>query len=354
MYLKDIEKARYYAQLIEQQGCEDLEYFYLKAEMMLYEDYVFEADSYLQSKIPLLDGEDLDDFYLDVPFIFLDYRLPEIAKRWLERSSEKDDPDYMEAEGRIALLMEDYDKCETIFKKLLENEPFSVTLWNVLAQAQFFNGRLVDSIDSSEYAIAINPNNAEALLNKARCLSTMFRFSAATEYYERYLKLNPNDSAVRSLYAVSLIACGKFDEAVNNLFEAKNCCTDMSLMPEIVKQLAFVLPKQGRGVEALALIDDAEKQGHINRVDRLLNEGRLFLDMKEKKRAADCFLEAILASKHDLNAYMDVAIAYYVNEEFFDTINTLKAAMSYHCNTKRGYAYLADSYRPQAPLIPLQ
>ena len=56
-----------------------MEYFYLKAEMLLFEDYIYEADSYLESKIPLLDGEDLEDFYLDVAFIFLDYRLPEYA-----------------------------------------------------------------------------------------------------------------------------------------------------------------------------------------------------------------------------------------------------------------------------------
>ena len=242
----DIDKARHYAQLIEQQGCEDMEYFYLKAEMLLFEDYIYEADSYLESKIPLLDGEDLEDFYLDVAFIFLDYRLPEYAKAWLDRSNEKDDPDYLEAEGRIAFLMEDYDKCETIFKKLLENEPFAVPLWNTLASAQFLNGRLVESIDSSEYAIAISPNNPEALLNKARCLSTAYRFSEAAEFYERYLTQVPNDSSVRAMYGVALIAYGKYDEALSNLYQAKDTCTDKSLIPEIVKQLVFVLSKKGQ------------------------------------------------------------------------------------------------------------
>lgn len=165
--------------------------------------------------------EDLEDFYLDVAFIFLDYRLPEYAKAWLDRSNEKDDPDYLEAEGRIAFLMEDYDKCETIFKKLLENEPFAVPLWNTLASAQFLNGRLVESIDSSEYAIAISPNNPEALLNKARCLSTAYRFSEAAEFYERYLTQVPNDSSVRAMYGVALIAYGKYDEALSTFIKPK-------------------------------------------------------------------------------------------------------------------------------------
>ena len=309
----DIDKARHYAQLIEQQGCEDMEYFYLKAEMLLFEDYIYEADSYLESKIPLLDGEDLEDFYLDVAFIFLDYRLPEYAKAWLDRSNEKDDPDYLEAEGRIAFLMEDYDKCETIFKKLLENEPFAVTLWNTLASAQFLNGRLVESIDSSEY--------------------------------ERYLTQVPNDSSVRAMYAVALIAYGKYDEALSNLYQAKDTCTDKSLIPEIVKQLVFVLSKKGQTDEAFAVVDEAEKNGHIDHLDRLLNEGRLFLDIKEKERAGDRFVEAILESKHSMGIYMEVAIAYYVNDAFLETIKTLTSALFYNPHEKRGYSYLADSYR---------
>lgn len=341
----DIDKARHYAQLIEQQGCEDMEYFYLKAEMLLFEDYIYEADSYLESKIPLLDGEDLEDFYLDVAFIFLDYRLPEYAKAWLDRSNEKDDPDYLEAEGRIAFLMEDYDKCETIFKKLLENEPFAVPLWNTLSSAQFLNGRLVESIDSSEYAIAISPNNPEALLNKARCLSTAYRFSEAAEFYERYLTQVPNDSSVRAMYGVALIAYGKYDEALSNLYQAKDTCTDKSLIPEIVKQLVFVLSKKGQTDEAFAVVDEAEKNGHIDHLDRLLNEGRLFLDIKEKERAGDRFVEAILESKHSMGIYMEVAIAYYVNDAFFETIKTLTSALFYNPREKRGYAYLADSYR---------
>ena len=297
----DIDKARHYAQLIEQQGCEDMEYFYLKAEMLLFEDYIYEADSYLESKIPLLDGEDLEDFYLDVAFIFLDYRLPEYAKAWLDR--------------------------------------------NTLASAQFLNGRLVESIDSSEYAIAISPNNPEALLNKARCLSTAYRFSEAAEFYERYLTQVPNDSSVRAMYGVALIAYGKYDEALSNLYQAKDTCTDKSLIPEIVKQLVFVLSKKGQTDEAFAVVDEAEKKGHIDHLDRLLNEGRLFLDIKEKERAGDRFVEAILESKHSMGIYMEVAIAYYVNDAFLETIKTLTSALFYNPHEKRGYAYLADSYR---------
>ena len=341
----DIAKAKHYACLIEKEGCEDLEYYYLKAEIMIAEDDIDGAEKYLESKLTMLDGDDLADYLLEVPTIFLDYRLPELAQKWLVRSSEKDEFDYRETEARIAFQTEDYAKSETLFKKLLEEEPFSTSLWNTLASSQYMNGHLAESLESSEYAIAINPNDAEALLNKARTLAAMYKFEDAAHFYERYLKLYPHDVPVRSMYAVTLVATGDFDNALTNLYMAKSQCTDPTMMPDLIKQIAYLLPKKGRTEDALALVKNAEADGTIDHTSQLLAKGRIYVETDDYARANDCFLEAFISSNHDMQTYLEVSMAYYEKDHINEALQTLLAGLSFNPLTKRGFAYLADCYR---------
>ena len=63
-----------------------------------------------------------------------------------------------------------YVESETILNELLDADPYFGPYWNQLAQSQFLRNDIQDSIISSEYSIAINPNDEEAVLNKANGL----------------------------------------------------------------------------------------------------------------------------------------------------------------------------------------
>ena len=145
----------------------DIEYYYLQAEIMIMEERIDEADQYLEAKLHVIDDDDLSDFLIEVPTLFLDYNLPELAQKWRLRTDEKQSADYQTLEAKVAYSEGNYQKSETILHRLLDDEPFSTELWNCMASSQFMLNKVQESMESSEYAIAINPHDKDALLNKA-------------------------------------------------------------------------------------------------------------------------------------------------------------------------------------------
>ena len=75
---------------------------------------------------------------------------------------------------------------------MLDTNPYSGPYWNQLAQNQLLRNDIKDSITSSEYSIAINPDDEEAILNKANGLFTLGNYEESLKYYERYKKLCHN------------------------------------------------------------------------------------------------------------------------------------------------------------------
>ena len=87
----DIPKAEHYTEQIEDKT--DLEYFYIKAEIMLVEKQAARADMYLEDKFTEIDEDDKDYFTIDSAALFLDYNETDIAEKWLKRCYDKESVD---------------------------------------------------------------------------------------------------------------------------------------------------------------------------------------------------------------------------------------------------------------------
>lgn len=171
----------------------DLDYLYLKAEIMIAENKVSAADIFLQTQYDeTIATEDREDYILDVAVLFADYEETDYAEKWLKRSTMTDDNDYKELHARILKSHGRYEESESIFNELLDSNPYSGPYWNQLAQNQFLRNDIQDSITSSEYSIAINPDDDEAILNKANGLFTLGNYKESLKYYERYKQLCHN------------------------------------------------------------------------------------------------------------------------------------------------------------------
>ena len=130
-------------------------------------------------------------------------------------SEDYDLPDYKELKGRIALGQGNYKCSEHIFEELLDEDPYSNHFWNRLAAAQLMDEKINDSITSSEFAIAINPEDDEALLNKANGLFRLGRYEDALEYYRRFTKLCPEDQSGYVFQGNTLINLNKIYDAIS-------------------------------------------------------------------------------------------------------------------------------------------
>lgn len=170
----------------------DLDYLYLKAEIMVAEGAADAADRFLQAHYDeTVDPDDREDYILDVAALFSDYEETDYTEKWLARSSMTDENDYKELQARVLKSHGRYEESEAILNDLLDADPYSGPYWNQLAQNQFLRNDIRDSITSSEYSIAINPEDEEAVLNKANGLFTLGNYAESLKYYERYKQLCP-------------------------------------------------------------------------------------------------------------------------------------------------------------------
>ena len=176
----------------------DLDYLYLKAEIMIVDNRTSEADDFLQRQYDeIISSEDREDYVLDVAALFSDYEETEYVEKWLSRSTKTEDNDYKELHARILKSRGKYIESESILNELLDANPYSGPYWNQLAQNQLLRDDVKDSITSSEFCIAINPDDEEAILNKANGLFTLGNYEESLKYYERYKCLcHQQDTAI--------------------------------------------------------------------------------------------------------------------------------------------------------------
>lgn len=336
------QKADEYAELIEDKS--DLEYFYIKAEIMLVENKKEEADDYLEEQYKDLDNEDQADFVIDVATLFADYEMMDKAQKWLMRSDETDAPDYQELQGRIALARGNYEESERIFNTLLDRDPYSSPYWNHLASTQLMRNNVRDSIQSSEFSIAINPNDEEAILNKANGLLSLGNYEEAYKYFKRYSELCPNEENGQLLQGIAALNLGQLSKGIKHLKKAEKMMKPYSpYRYEIYQELAFSLSRKGELEEAL---DYANKlyqlEGDFDKNEILVLRGHLFMENGQKKEAQECFSKAINESNGAPKVFLRIAISTYDNGYYQSAYHMLKTLREVtDADYNEGYSYMA-------------
>lgn len=306
----DVEKAKIYVNQITDQL--NLDCLYLHAEIMIAENNSEEADRFLHEKIECIDEDDVPDYILDIAMMFMDYNLPDKAQEWLERSDETDLMDYRETKARIAFARGDYKQSEKIFEQLLDEDPYSGRYWNSLASTQFMSNRINDSITSSEYSIAINPNDEEALLNKANGLFSLGNYVEAAKYYERLGKLCPKEGTAELFIGNCLLNTGKAEEALAHYQKALQLMDKNNVYTiEGLQCLAFTYSQLGMTEKAMEAIDMALQQKGVNENEIMVVRGHILLEHGSIKEAIECFVKALRATAFSHEIFFRIAISVF-------------------------------------------
>jgi tetratricopeptide (TPR) repeat protein len=77
------------------------------------------------------------------------------------------------------------------------------------------HGNIRDSIQSSEFSIAINPDDAEAILNKANGLFSLGNYHDAREFYRRYAQLYPGEETGELYQGICCMNENLIDEGID-------------------------------------------------------------------------------------------------------------------------------------------
>lgn len=307
---KDVEKARRCVEQIT--DCSNLDYHYLKAEIMIADDDVTAADEYLKAQLDTIDEDEEADYILDVSTLFIDYGIADKAAEWLDMSDETTLADYRELKARIAFTNGDYDLSSQLFEQLIDDDPYSGKYWNSLASTQFMDNRINDAITSSEFSIAINPEDFEAVLNKANGLFSLGNFAEAMKFYERYAKLCPKEGAGPLFMGNCLLNMGKAEEALPYYEEALHKLQELNLgTTEALQCLAFTYSQLDRVDEALECLDKAMALKDSNKNEVLVIKGHILLEHRRVKEALKEFLEALESSAYSRDIFFRIGISVY-------------------------------------------
>lgn len=318
------------------------EYVYCQAEVYIQKDQVEEADQYFRDCFADVEPDEYQDYVLDVANIYIDYGLNEMAMQWMMRAKHENTDDFKELMARTLFGLGKFKDSERIFNELIDKHPFQKRYWNGLASAQFMNEDYDASITSSEYAIAIDPDDPDGLLSKANGLFRLGNYEEALKYYERYSKQEPDDEFGYLHQGICLINSNRYKEAIEWLAKAEELAPDDSpYLADVYQEMAFAYSETGMPETALHYIDKTEALD-CDHVDMHVIKGHILLANGRMNEALKVFQKAIVDSDYAPYPLLRIIISLFDNRYLNITYNYFKLFFrNVDDDWTDGYSYMA-------------
>lgn len=318
------------------------EYIYCRAEIWLAQKQVDKADEYLRQCLKEVADDEYQDYVLDVVNLYTDYGYNEKALEWMMRVRHENTSDFKELMARTLFGLGKYDDSERIFNELLDKDPFQKRYWNALANTQYMKEDYEASVASSEYAIAIDPNDPESLLAKANALYRLENYEDALVFFERYSERMPDDEFGFLHQGSSLLNMGRSKEAIERLKQAESVApADSPYLIDIYEELSFAYSE-------MKMLDTALY--YINRTDTLdcdhsdmsVIKGHILLANGHIAEAEQSFKQAFEQSDEPMTTLLRIIVSLYDNnyvEAAYNMFHKLFALCP--DDWTDGYAYMA-------------
>lgn len=337
---KDYPKAREYAERIK--AADTLEGLYLEGEILICEGKTEQADNlFCEAYKDILPDEQMDYVY-DIADLFSDYNVFDKAFEWIARSQGDDSDEFKELMARTLFGLGKYKDSERIFNELIDHNPYSKRYWNALASAQFMSEDYGAAITSSEFAIAIDPEDTDSILSKANSLYNLENFESALDYFKKYSEKIPDDEFGYLHQGTCLINMERYEEAITVLEQAEEKATrDSQYLPDIYQELAFAYSELKKPETALYYLDQTSALDcdHINME---IIRGHVLLTNKRLKEAEETFKEALLMSDNAPKTMLRIIVSLYDNRYINSSYSLLKKFFNYvDDDWTDGYAYMA-------------
>ena len=292
-----------------------------------------------------VEPDEYEDFVKDCANLYIDYGISDKAYEWMMRSKGDDSDDFKELMARTLFGLGKYKDSERLFNELIDRNPYSKQYWNALASVQFMREDYSNSITSSEYAIAIDPQDPEGILSKANGLYRLNNYEEALKWYQRYEELIPDDEFGVLHQGICLLNMERNDEALEKLEASIAIAPDDSpFRVQIYQELAFCYSAKKMLEEALQMLDKTETLD-CDHIDNMVLRGHFLLENGHIDRAEKAFKKAILESDYAPHVVLRIIVSLYDNHYIQACYEMLKKFLDY-ANTyapefKSGYAHMA-------------
>lgn len=337
----DIDMAKKYVEQIESK--DDPDYHYMQAELLIAQEREDEADAYLRDYFMTVPPEEYEDFIMDVANIYFAYELSDKAYEWLMRSKGDNSNTFKELMGHALFGMRNYKECKRIFTELLDEDPYSTQYWDSLANAQFMDKDYTGALTSCDFSLAINPEDADALMTKANTLYQTGDYEEAIRYFDRYDAINPSDELCLMHKGSCLVNLNRHEEAIKVYKQTLALCdNDSPLLLELYEELALCHSALHQKDEAIRYIDMATAL-KCDPFEIQVLKGHVCLENECIDEAENVFKNAIKRSQNDPTTILRIIVSLYDNRlvdaayDLFQKFFSMFPA-KYH---KLAYSYMA-------------
>ena len=340
----DYELADDYADRIGDKEAPD--YHYLVAEILIAQGRIDEADRYLRKLYAQMAPDEVNDFIKDVGNLYVDYNVGQKAYEWMSRLTDDNSDDFKELMARALFGVGKYKEAERLFNELLDNHPYSKSYWTALASTQFMSEDYGASVTSSEFAIAIDPEDPEGIVSKANALFKLGNNQEALRFFKRYDELVPDDPLNLLHQGACLVNMGHNEEALKVTLRALQCIDEdseeeLELKAHIYQELAFCYSALNETEKALEMIDKTTELP-CDHNDMLVIKGHILLEAQRIEEAQSVFALAIFQSDGDPDIYLRIITSLYDNRYVKASYRMLKKLLgTISQDYSYGYSYLA-------------
>ena len=309
---KDFKTAEQYADKV--QPLDTLEAVYLRAEILIVKKEVESADQLLIEYSKEVPSDEHADYVKAVVGLYHDYSQYTKAFEWIARTTDANSEGFKELMARTLFGLGKYKDSEKLFNELLDKNPYSASYWNALAGVQYMKKDYSDALTSSEYAIAIAPNDSEGLMSKANALYGMGNYDEALKYFQKYSEKVPDDEFSHLHQAGCYINKGLFNDGIEELKKAVSIsAVNSPYLPEIYQEMAFTYNVIGDMEQALWCLDMTDQLDcdhlHMNTV-----KGHILLNNHKEEEAKEVFTKVLKDSGNSLKARLRIIISYHDNK----------------------------------------
>jgi tetratricopeptide (TPR) repeat protein len=238
--------------------------------------------------------------------------------------------------------------CEEMYLQLLETDPYLEGGWTVLAAAQYTNGKYEESVDSAEYALAVNPEDYFSLFTKANAFYAMSNFEAALADFFKYKECGLDSPDI--FIASCLVRLERYEEARPYLASAEewNEQDVTAEQPESYANNCYELAEcyllMGQPYKALLQVDKSLRYNPLN-FDFLQTKGASLLALGRDDEALTAFLDSIEAYKADrAQGFLLTGLRYLNAGKPEAAIRFFLMSQTTDAPSLQSYAYIAYSY----------
>ncbi|MBN1517330.1 tetratricopeptide repeat protein [Candidatus Sumerlaeota bacterium] len=254
-------------------------------------------------------------------------------------------------QAQIALVDGDFDRAETLFRRVLEKEPQNSEALLGLGYLSVEQGAWDPAIDFLDRAAVLSPNLAEVYIQRgrARHQRTLTQdkhwryiagFERAFDDYDRAIELKPNDARPWLGRGMCRICLEQYRESIADLDQG------LKLYPQSAQGLerkAYALFKLGRYDEAL---ENVNKSAELNsRSPAMWNtRGHIHLQRGEYQQAHQDFSRAIRYDPLNTKYYCFRGYAWNCLARYDDALADFQRAKQIDPEDMAGYHNCAITY----------